>query len=80
MALVGGRTIRLPDDLDHLVDELGLDLSQMVQDLIRELVVRRTTERTLRLVALRQRSSAMAITYPPDHLRSMRAEVGDDRR
>lgn len=52
MALVGGRTIRLPDDLDHLVDELGLDLSQMVQDLIRELVVRRTTERAVRLVAL----------------------------
>jgi hypothetical protein len=74
------RTIYLPDDVDRLVDELDVNLSQVTQQAIRALATERAVGRDQRLLELKRRVRKLDLSYPADHLRGMRREAGDDLR
>lgn len=79
------RTIYLPDDVDQLARDLDVNLSQVTQQALREIDRRRRTEdesETVeeRLARLRHLVAEANITFPPNYLRDMRAEAGDDLR
>lgn len=74
------RTIYLPDDVDRLVDELDVNLSQVTQQALRALAAERSASKAERLASLRRRAAELGISYPADHLRTTRAEAGDDLR
>ncbi|CAN5709373.1 hypothetical protein BH24ACT5_BH24ACT5_08670 [soil metagenome] len=74
------RTIYLPEDVDNLVKELDVNLSRLTQDAVRALAAQRAADRTDRLAAIRQLVASAGISYPTNHLATMRHEAGDDLR
>lgn len=72
------RTIYLPDDLDVVSRQLGLNLSQVTQRAIEEAAAQRGTEATeARADAASARIEALGLDWPEDALRRQRAEAGE---
>lgn len=72
------RTIYLPDDLDVVSRELGLNLSQVTQRAIEDAAAQRGAEAIeARAEAASARVEALGLDWPEDVLRLQRAEAGE---
>lgn len=74
------RTIYLPDEVDEIARRLDINLSKLTQDALRKLAQERDDENQQRLQRFRKLVKEANITYPPNYLRDMRREAGDDLR
>lgn len=70
------RTIYLPEELDEISRRVGLNLSRMTQQAIRDFMADHREEiLEARVEAACARASALAIDWPDRHLEEQRAEA-----
>ena len=72
------RTIYLPDELDWISRELGVNLSQLTQSALKALASERSDEvLDGRVGAAAARIAALELEWPSEPLASQRAEAGE---
>ncbi len=75
---MGNRTIYLPDELDELSRNLGLNLSRLTQQAIEAHMIEHTEQALdARVEAASERIAALDIEWPDGWLETSRAEAGE---
>ena len=72
------RTIYLPEELDEISRRVGLNLSRLTQQAIRDFVAEhQETALKARIDAISARSSELGIDWPKKYLGEQRSEAGE---
>jgi len=72
------RTIYLPDDLDQVSRRVGLNLSRLTQQAIREFVAEHhELALEARIDAVSARTRELGFNWPEDYLDDQRSEAGE---
>ncbi|WP_420435129.1 ribbon-helix-helix domain-containing protein [Candidatus Poriferisocius sp.] len=72
------RTIYLPEDLDEVSRRVGINLSRLAQQAIRDFIAEHhESALEARIEAVMDRSRGLGIVWPKDHLGAQRSEAGE---
>ena len=72
------RTIYLPEELDEISRRVGLNLSRLTQQAIKDFVAEhQETALNARIDAISARSQELGIDWPSDYLATQRSEAGE---